>query len=88
MNFSRQQEAQAPTPAPAAAPTPTLQVAPCVVCLVLPKNTFFLPCAHVCCCEDCAAILEARGIDGEPEGTYHCPICREKVTGRHRLFFT
>jgi hypothetical protein len=78
-NANVAQEEQAPAPAAA--------VAPCVVCLVNPKDTLFLPCGHVCCCANCAAIIEAQGNDGEEDGVYLCPICRGQVTHKHRLFF-
>lgn len=70
-------------PGPAAGPA----AEPCCICMASPKDTILLPCGHVCVCSTCAALLEAQGIDGEPEGVYICPVCRTRVTSRHRLFY-
>nr|XP_047134472.1 uncharacterized protein LOC124812224 [Hydra vulgaris] len=60
---------------------------PCCICMASPKDTILLPCGHVCVCSTCAALLEAQGLDDEPEGVYLCPVCRTRVTSRHRLFY-
>ncbi|XP_065679020.1 uncharacterized protein LOC124814962 [Hydra vulgaris] len=60
---------------------------PCCICMASPKDTILLPCGHVCVCSTCAALLEAQGIDDEPEGVYLRPVCRTRVTSRHRLFY-
>lgn len=80
-----EEDTEAPEPEEPA-PPPSAATAPCVVCLVLPKNTLFVPCGHVCCCENCAAILEAQGQENGDDN-YLCPICRGVVTGRHKMFF-
>ena len=84
------QRQQQPGPAaagPVAGPAAGPAAEPCCICMASPKDTILLPCGHVCVCSTCAALLEAQGIDGEPEGVYLCPVCRTRVTSRHRLFY-
>jgi hypothetical protein len=47
----------------------------CCICLENPKNMIFLPCGHVCTCQDCAPGLE------------NCPICRGPITGKVKAYF-
>jgi hypothetical protein len=49
----------------------------CVICMVKPKNVCLFPCSHVCMCEACAGESWV-----EP-----CPICREPVMSKQKLFF-
>lgn len=44
----------------------------CCICLAEDKDTVFIPCGHVCCCEGCA-----KQIQGSSD--HRCPICRENV---------
>ena len=76
-----------PQPEPQPNPPQNLAADPCCICMVQPKNTILLPCGHVATCDTCAALLEAQGIDGQPEGAYNCPVCRTPVTSRHRLYY-
>jgi serine/threonine protein kinase len=46
----------------------------CVVCADEQRSTALVPCGHVCCCADCAADL------------HECPICRQAVRERVKLF--
>ena len=43
----------------------------CEICCTNPRNTFFLPCKHSYCCQDCAILIRAK--DDK------CPICRQKI---------
>ena len=62
------------------------QPAACCICLIRPRNTVFVPCGHLDVCDTCAGILEASGVEGQPEGYYLCPICRSQVTQRQIVF--
>ena len=42
----------------------------CVICLDVPSNICFEPCKHVCCCQDCAALLQK------------CCLCRQSIDDR------
>ena len=46
----------------------------CVVCLSRAKGICFLPCQHVCCCEQCAA------------GQERCPMCRGQIEQAIKVF--
>ncbi|XP_030507196.2 probable E3 ubiquitin-protein ligase LUL4 [Cannabis sativa] len=43
----------------------------CVICMTEPKDTFVLPCRHMCMCSDCAKELRLQ--------TNKCPICRQPI---------
>jgi hypothetical protein len=47
----------------------------CVVCDDAQRSTALVPCGHVCCCGECAVDLR------------QCPICREAIRERLKLFF-
>lgn len=49
------------------------QSSECVVCLDVKTLLVFLPCGHVCCCQDCGA------------GICQCPLCRVDVESRLHL---
>ncbi len=52
----------------------------CVVCLIRPKNTMLLPCAHLKFCRQCIEILSVQEDEyGEPM-TPKCPVCRAVYT--------
>ncbi|NWR79705.1 LRSM1 ligase, partial [Centropus unirufus] len=65
-------------------PSPVVPTAPglqwdekkseCVVCMEQETQMIFLPCGHVCCCQTCCERLHA------------CPLCRQDVTQRIRIF--
>ncbi|KAM6110412.1 E3 ubiquitin-protein ligase LRSAM1 isoform 1-T1 [Pterocles gutturalis] len=46
----------------------------CVVCMEQETQMIFLPCGHVCCCQSCCERLHA------------CPLCRQDITQRIRIF--
>lgn len=48
----------------------------CVVCMAKPVSTCFIPCGHVCCCQDCSGKLQ----------TLHCPVCRAGVSRVQAIF--
>jgi hypothetical protein len=51
----------------------------CCVCEVTPKDTVLEPCGHVCVCEACATLVT----DSDNKC---CPLCREEITGRRRVY--
>ncbi len=58
----------------------------CCVCMMRPPNTVFIPCGHLNVCDTCAGILEAAGVENQPDGYFLCPICRTGVTHRQLVF--
>lgn len=46
----------------------------CVICLTDKKNVAFLPCKHLCCCEECSKKVK------------ECPMCRKKVEDTIKLY--
>ena len=48
----------------------------CVCCLDAPKSMLMLPCRHLCVCEDCAPRMTT------------CPICRQPVAERQKIFIS
>jgi len=48
----------------------------CCVCLELPKNVVFLPCRHLCSCQNCSEL---------PSLT-NCPVCRCEISERLKVF--
>ncbi len=48
----------------------------CVICLDQVKNMTFIPCGHVATCESCSAHVEL------------CPICRQPITNKQKLYFS
>ncbi|KAM4889621.1 E3 ubiquitin-protein ligase LRSAM1 isoform 6-T6 [Sylvia borin] len=65
-------------PSPAAPTAPPLQwdekKSECVVCMEQEPQMIFLPCGHVCCCQSCC------------ERLHSCPLCRQDVAQRIRIF--
>ncbi|CAF0822157.1 unnamed protein product [Rotaria sp. Silwood1] len=47
----------------------------CTVCLERSRNMTFIPCGHVATCDICSSNL----VD--------CPICRQHITGKQKLYF-
>jgi ferredoxin-fold anticodon binding domain-containing protein len=44
----------------------------CVVCLSVPSSIIFIPCAHMCVCNDCyGGIKKTKNC---------CPLCRKNIT--------
>lgn len=60
----------------------------CVVCyqnVHYSEMAAFLPCAHVCVCNECA---EQMTVDARTQHRVNqCPVCRGEVSGAIRLFF-
>ncbi|KAL3070645.1 hypothetical protein niasHT_032435 [Heterodera trifolii] len=52
----------------------------CIICLEGERQFAFDPCGHLCCCEGCADKIEKN----EPEP--NCPICREIINKKIRIF--
>ncbi|KAL3103533.1 hypothetical protein niasHT_025051 [Heterodera trifolii] len=52
----------------------------CIICLEGERQFAFDPCGHLCCCEECADKIEKN----EPEP--NCPICREIIDKKIRIF--
>lgn len=48
----------------------------CIICFDHPKEYALLPCGHMCSCRYCVSKLDI------------CPICREPVDGKARIFLT
>ena len=46
----------------------------CCVCLSRARTHAFAPCFHMCVCRRCSVRVAS------------CPICREDVAGRHRIY--
>ena len=46
----------------------------CVICLENNKSYLFMPCKHVCCCENCSKNLK------------ECPICRNKIESSFKIY--
>ncbi|NXK32225.1 LRSM1 ligase, partial [Piprites chloris] len=46
----------------------------CVVCMEQEPQMIFLPCGHVCCCQSCC------------ERLLSCPLCRQDIAQRVRIF--
>jgi len=53
-------------------------VTECCICLTEDKDSVFIPCGHVCCCESCAKKINDSG--------QSCPICRASVTTAMKCF--
>ncbi|XP_021547401.1 E3 ubiquitin-protein ligase LRSAM1 isoform X2 [Neomonachus schauinslandi] len=64
-------ESMSPSAPPAELVVPTSE---CVVCLEREAQMIFLNCGHVCCCHQCCQPLRT------------CPLCRQEVTQRLRLY--
>jgi len=53
--------------------------AKCIVCLEKDKNSVFVPCGHLACCNDCAsAVFKSRYTE--------CVYCRTKISGVCKIF--
>lgn len=46
----------------------------CVVCMEFGSQVIFLPCGHVCCCQQCSEALQT------------CPLCRATIDQRVRIY--
>ena len=50
----------------------------CKICLVAEICYIFVPCGHGCTCENCALNRDLK----------NCPICREKITTRMKIYLS
>ena len=50
------------------------EAALCKACMLVPRDTVFIPCGHIFACEGCAMRVEC------------CPVCRVEITMRQRAF--
>ena len=50
----------------------------CKICLVAEICYVFIPCGHGCTCENCALNRDLK----------NCPICREKITTRMKIYLS
>ncbi|NXT07364.1 LRSM1 ligase, partial [Prunella fulvescens] len=66
-------EPSAPPEEPPGPAAPALQPE-CVVCMEREPQMIFLPCGHVCCCQGCC------------ERLHSCPLCRQDIAQRIRIF--
>ena len=48
----------------------------CVVCLDKERKVQFFPCNHASCCIECSTALN------------DCPVCRQKIVGTTRVYFS
>lgn len=48
----------------------------CVICLDQISNVTFIPCGHVATCESCSTQFQT------------CPVCRQTIVNKQKLFFT
>lgn len=48
----------------------------CCVCMDKQSSIVYLPCGHICCCNECD--LKVQGI---------CPKCRVAIQAKHKVFF-
>ncbi|XP_005055423.1 PREDICTED: E3 ubiquitin-protein ligase LRSAM1 [Ficedula albicollis] len=71
-------EPSAPPEEPPSPAAPALQRdekrSECVVCMEQEPQMIFLPCGHVCCCQRCC------------ERLHSCPLCRQDIAQRIRIF--
>uniref|UniRef100_A0A8D2CW79 E3 ubiquitin-protein ligase LRSAM1 n=1 Tax=Sciurus vulgaris TaxID=55149 RepID=A0A8D2CW79_SCIVU len=65
-----------PEPVRPSAPPAELepQASECVVCLEREAQMVFLPCGHVCCCQQCCLPLRT------------CPLCRQEIAQSLRIY--
>lgn len=63
-----------PPPTNPLPPMPPLENEQCSVCMDRPKNQFFQPCGHVCCCQLCAQQVK------------ECPMCRAPIQQSFQAF--
>lgn len=47
----------------------------CVICMDQKPNMTFIPCGHVATCESCSSKVQ------------ECPICRQAIVNKQRLYF-
>jgi hypothetical protein len=52
----------------------------CIVCLERPRNIAWVPCGHVCCCQECSEQMRVLA-------RMRCCVCRANVTETVKLFF-
>ncbi|XP_039313309.1 E3 ubiquitin-protein ligase cblA-like [Solenopsis invicta] len=53
----------------------------CTICLDAVSNQVFIPCGHICCCEDCA-----NYIMGESNNVKKCSICKAEISSIYKVY--
>lgn len=53
----------------------------CTVCINAESNQVFIPCGHICCCEDCA-----NHIMRESGNVKKCPICKGEISSMYKVY--
>jgi len=54
----------------------------CIICTSEQANCLFSPCGHVCCCVECAKQIA----ENAEEKARICPICRQRVRKRQKVY--
>ena len=52
----------------------------CIICMTNQSTHALVPCGHFCMCRKCTTKSMKRGIQ--------CPLCRQRVTGSMKIFFS
>ena len=47
----------------------------CIICKERERNIVFIPCDHLACCEPCAVEIISK-----------CPICRQNITNKIKVY--
>eukprot|EP01031_Cornospumella_fuschlensis_P025817 gene25819-31179_t len=58
----------------------------CCVCMTNARCMLFMPCKHLCTCEDCGGDGKTGGSDGAAGVLVYCPMCRLKIKSRMKVF--
>lgn len=77
----REEPAAPPAPPPSTSCQSTGALHECVICCENARDVAIKPCSHVVLCEGCAGTLR-RSKKAE------CPICRSRITGILKLYFS
>ena len=74
-------EPSPPAPEPASDPKNVRMIQECAVCLDAPRTHVFLPCMHMCVCQQCAESMMASTTGKD------CPLCREPVQDTRQIYY-
>ncbi|XP_024876540.1 E3 ubiquitin-protein ligase cblA-like [Temnothorax curvispinosus] len=55
----------------------------CTACIDAEANQVFIPCGHICCCEECA-----NHIMRENDYVKKCPICKEEISTVYKVYMS
>ncbi|XP_036145385.1 E3 ubiquitin-protein ligase cblA-like [Monomorium pharaonis] len=53
----------------------------CIACINTKSNQVFIPCGHICCCEDCANYIMQ-----ESDDVKKCPICKKQISAIYKVY--